>query len=138
MPHVPGHEGMMSNPMGQEAPMGQPMQQPNTMGNREDAVLDMHLTPDVKQALQSKGIDIGPVADRGPTEPVVVIPVSIVMQRYPGSSPEESMQQFVQDMTANAAAPATEPMPETAMAEAPAPSPEGLGAPTMDRPPMTA
>ena len=40
MPHVPGHEGMMSNPMGQEAPMGQPMQQPNTMGNREDAVLD--------------------------------------------------------------------------------------------------
>ena len=57
MPHVPGHEGMMSNPMGQEAPMGQPMQQPNTMGNREDAVLDMHLTPDVKQALQSKGID---------------------------------------------------------------------------------
>ena len=48
------------------------------------------------------------------------------------------MQQFVQDMTANAAAPATEPMPETAMAEAPAPSPEGLGAPTMDRPPMTA
>ena len=48
------------------------------------------------------------------------------------------MQQFVQDMTANAAAPATEPMPETAMAEAPSPSPEGLGAPTMDRPPMTA
>ena len=138
MPHVPGHEGMMSNPMGQEAPMGQPMQQPNTMGNREDAVLDMHLTPDVKQALQSKGIDIGPVADRGPTEPVVVIPVSIVMQRYPGSSPEESMQQFVQDMTANAQAPATEPMPQPAMADAPAPSPEGLGAPTMDRPPMTA
>ena len=139
MPHVPGHEGMMSNPMGQEAPMGQPMQQPNTMGNREDAVLDMHLTPDVKQALQSKGIDIGPVADRGPTEPVVVIPVSIVMQRYPGSSPEESMKQFVQDMTANAQAPATEPMPQPAMAEAPPPSPEGLGAPTqpMDRPPMT-
>ena len=146
MPHVPGHEGMMSNPMGQEAPMGQPMQQPNTMGNREDAVLDMHLTPDVKQALQSKGIDIGPVADRGPTEPVVVIPVSIVMARYPGSSPEESMQQFVQDMTANAQPPAT-PQPVSApspmagqppmAAEAPMPSPEGLGAPKMDRPPMT-
>ena len=48
------------------------------------------------------------------------------------------MKQFVQDMTANASAPVTEPMPtQTAMAEAP-PSPEGLGAPTMDRPPMTA
>jgi len=50
---------------------------------------------------------------------------------------EESMKQFVQDMTANAQAPVTEPMPQPAMAEAP-PSPEGLGAPTMDRPPMTA
>ena len=51
------------------------------------------------------------------------------------------MQQFVQDMTANAAPPATEPMPETAMAEAPPPpvEPSGLGAPTtMERPPMTA
>jgi hypothetical protein len=62
------------------------------------------------------------------------------MNRYQGSSPEESMKQFVQDMTANAQAPATEPMPQQAMAEAPAPSPEGLGAPTpeMNRPPMTA
>ena len=125
----------MGNPMGAEAPM---------MGGREDAVLDMHLTPDVKQALQSKGIDIGPVADRGPTEPVVVIPVSIVMARYPGSNPEESMQQFVQDMTANAQPPATPqpvsaPMGNPMGAEAPPPSPEGLGAPTpMDRPPMTA
>ena len=64
------------------------------------------------------------------------------MQRYPGNTPEESMKQFVEDMTANAAPPATEPMPQPAMAEA-APAtpvePTGLGAaPTMDRPPMTA
>ena len=98
----------------------------------------MHLTEDVKKALSAKGIDMSAVADRGPQEPVVVIPVSIIMDRYQGSSPEESMKQFVQDMTANAQPPATEPMPQPAMAEAPAPSPEGLGAPTMDRPPMTA
>jgi len=129
-------EGMMGNPMGaQQPPMEQPM---NTQMGAEDAVLDMHLTEDVKKALSAKGIDIGPVADRGPQEPVVVIPVSIIMNKYQGSSPEESMKQFVQDMTANAAAPATEPMPQPAMAEAPTPSPEGLGAPTMDRPPMTA
>ena len=140
--------GMMNNPnapMGGQPPMGEPpMSAGAPMGGREDAILDMHLTPDVKQALQSKGIDIGPVADRGPTEPVVVIPVSIVMARYPGSNPEESMQQFVQDMTANAQPPATEqpvsaPMGNPMGAEAPPPSPEGLGAPTpMDRPPMTA
>ena len=128
--------GMMNNPnapMGGQPPMGEPpMGAGAPMGGREDAILDMHLTPDVKQALQSKGIDIGPVADRGPTEPVVVIPVSIVMARYPGSSPEESMQQFVQDMTANAQPPATEqpvsaPMGNPMGAEAPPPSPEGLG-----------
>ena len=124
--------GMMGNPMGAEqSPMGQPQQ-------ANDAVLDMHLTEDVKMALQQNGVDISSVANRGPKEPVVVVPVSIIANRYPGNTPEESMQQFVQDMTANAAAPATEPMPETAMAEAPSPSPEGLGAPTMDRPPMTA
>jgi len=144
-------EGMMNNPnapmggqppMG-EPPMGNPMGAGAPMGGREDAILDMHLTPDVKQALQSKGIDIGPVSDRGPTEPVVVIPVSIVMARYPGSNPEESMQQFVQDMTAHAQPPATPqpvsaPMGNPMGAEAPSPSPEGLGAPIMDRPPMTA
>tara|TARA_Y100000401_G_scaffold49696_1_gene38718 strand:- start:10 stop:393 length:384 start_codon:yes stop_codon:yes gene_type:complete len=124
--------GMMGSPMGAQQP---PMEQP---GQNVDAVLDMHLTEDVKMALQQNGVDISNVANRGPKEPVVVIPVSIIANRYPGNTPEESMQQFVQDMTANAAAPATEPMPETAMAEAPAPSPEGLGAPTMDRPPMTA
>ena len=124
--------GMMGNPMGAEqSPMGQPQQ-------ANDAVLDMHLTEDVKMALQQNGVDISSVANRGPKEPVVVVPVSIIANRYPGNTPEESMQQFVQDMTANAAAPATEPMPETAMAEAPSPSPEGLGAPTMDRPPKTA
>ena len=129
-------EGMMGNPMGaQQPPMEQPM---NTqMGGANDAVLDMHLTEDVKKALSAKGVDVSAVADRGPKEPVVVIPVSIIMNKYQGASPEESMKQFVQDMTANAQAPATEPMPQPAMAEAP-PSPEGLGAPTMDRPPMTA
>ena len=132
--------GMMGNPMGaQQPPMEQPMGVEAPMaGGADDAVLDMHLTEDVKKALSAKGIDIGPVADRGPQEPVVVIPVSIIMNKYQGSSPEESMKQFVQDMTANAQAPATEPMPQEAMAEAPSPSPEGLGAPPMDRPPMTA
>ena len=127
----------MGNPMGAQPPMEQPMGAEAPMAGAGDAVLDMHLTEDVKQALQAKGIDISAVADRGPQEPVVVIPVSIIMDRYQGSSPEESMKQFVQDMTANAQPPATEPMPQPAMAEAP-PSPEGLGAPTMDRPPMTA
>jgi hypothetical protein len=139
-------EGMMNNPnaMGgqppmSEPPMGNPMGgQPEQMGVVDDAVLDMHLTEDVKKALSAKGVDVSAVADRGPKEPVVVIPVSIIMNKYRGASPEESMKQFVQDMTANAEAPATEPMPtQPAMAEAP-PSPEGLGAPTMDRPPMTA
>ena len=134
--------GMMGNPMGAQPPMEQPMGAEAPMAGAGDAVLDMHLTEDVKQALQQKGIDISAVADRGPKEPVVVLPVSIIMNRYPGNSPEESMKQFVQDMTANAQAPATEPMPQQAMAEA-APAtpvePTGLGAaPTMDRPPMTA
>ena len=127
-------------PMGGEAPMAAPGEQ--QMGAVDDAVLDMHLTEDVKKALSAKGVDVSAVADRGPKEPVVVLPVSIIMNRYPGNSPEESMKQFVQDMTANAAPPATEPTPEMAMAEA-APAapvePTGLGAaPTMDRPPMTA
>ena len=132
-----GQPPMSESPMGN--PMGNPMGgQPEQMGVVDDAVLDMHLTEDVKKALSAKGVDVSAVADRGPKEPVVVIPVSIIMNKYRGASPEESMKQFVQDMTANASAPATEPMPtQTAMAEAP-PSPEGLGAPTMDRPPMTA
>ena len=134
--------GMMGNPMGAQPPMEQPMGAgAPPMGAADDAVLDMHLTQDVKAALQQKGVDISAVADRGPQEPVVVIPISIIANRYPGNTPEESMQQFVQDMTANAAPPATAPMPETAMAEAPPPpvEPSGLGAPTtMERPPMTA
>ena len=130
-PNVPmGAQPPMGNPMGAEAPM-----------EADDAVLDMHLTDDVKRALQAKGIDISPVADRGPGEPVVVIPVSIIMNRYPGNTPEESMQQFVQDMTANATPPATE-QPVSApveVAEAPLPSPEGLGAPIeTNRPPVIA
>ena len=137
--------GMMNDPnaMGGQPPMGQPpmgnpMGQPPQQVN--DAVLDMHLTEDVKVALQQNGVDVSAVADRGPKEPVVVVPVSIITNRYPGNTPEESMQQFVQDMTANAAPPATE-QPVSAPTEMPAaaaPSPEGLGAPTMDRPPMTA
>ena len=138
--------GMMNDPnapMGGQPPMGQPpMGAGAPMGQEgavDDAVLDMHLTEDVKKALSAKGVDVSAVADRGPKEPVVVIPVSIIMNRYQGATPEESMKQFVQDMTANASPPVTEPMPtQTAMAETPAPSPEGLGAPTMDRPPMTA
>ena len=138
----------MGNAMGaQQPPTGQPMGAGAPM-EADDAVLDMHLTDDVKRALQANGVDVGPVADRGPQEPVVVIPVSIIMSRYPGNTPEESMQQFVQDMTANAAPPATEqPVSAPPMAaEAPPPSPEGLGAPPvgspmggqMNRPPMTA
>ena len=136
--------GMMNNPdapMGGQPPMGEaPMGAQPQMGAVDDAVLDMHLTEDVKVALQQNGVDVSAVADRGPKEPVVVIPVSIIANRYPGNTPEESMQQFVQDMTANAQAPATE-QPVSAPTEMPAaaaPSPEGLGAPTMDRPPMTA
>ena len=133
--------GMMNDPsaMGGQPPAGQPPMGNPMGGQANDAVLDMHLTEDVKKALSAKGVDIGPVADRGPQEPVVVIPISVIMNRYQGGTPEESMKQFVQDMTANASPPVTEPMPtQTAMAETPAPSPEGLGAPTMDRPPMTA
>ena len=120
--------GMMGSPMGAEPPMAQPT------GGAEDAILDMHLTDDVKQALQAKGVDISAVADRGPQEPVVVIPVSVIMQRYPSDSPESSMQQFVQDMT-SAQQPVSAEQPMAAPAEAPAP--EGLGAP-MNRPPMNA
>ena len=122
--------GMMDNPMGAQQP---PMEQPMQTGMADDAVLDMHLTDDVKQALQAKGVDISAVADRGPKEPVVVIPVSIIMQRYPGDSPESSMREFVTDMTKT-----TQPVsaqPEMATAEAP--QSEGLGAP-MNRPAMTA
>ena len=122
--------GMMDNPMGAQQP---PMEQPMQTGMADDAVLDMHLTDDVKQALRAKGVDISAVADRGPKEPVVVIPVSIIMQRYPGDSPESSMREFVTDMTKT-----TQPVsaqPEMATAEAP--QSEGLGAP-MNRPPMTA
>ena len=141
--------GMMNDPntapMVGETPMAAPPIG-NPMGGQQqaknDAVLDMHLTDDVKAALQQNGVDVSAVVDRGPKEPVIVIPVSIIANRYPANTAEESMQQFVQDMTANAADPATEmaPTPEEAVASAtPTPSPEGLGAPTtMDRPPMTA
>ena len=135
--------GMMNDPnapMGGQPPMGQPPMG-QEIGAVDDAVLDMHLTEDVKRALAAKGVDIGPVQDRGPQEPVIVIPISVIVQRYPGNTPEESMKQFVEDMTANATPPATEQpvsaSPEMAAAAAPPPSPEGLGAP-MDRPPMTA
>ena len=137
--------GMMNDPnaMGGQPPVVQP---PVGAGQQvgagtppiDDAVLDMHLTEDVKQALQAKGVDISAVADRGPQEPVVVLPVSVIMQRYPGNTPEDSMKQFVQDMTQGGQPPETvSASPAMAAAEAPPPSPEGLGAP-MDRPPMTA
>ena len=114
-----------------EAPMGA---QPE-MGAVDDAVLDMHLTEDVKRALQAKGVDISAIQDLGPKEPVVVIPVSAIMQRYPSDSPEDSMRQFVMDMTKMDSAPS--PMANASPMAADAPSPEGLGAP-MNRPPMTA
>jgi len=125
-------------PMGQ-SPMGNPMGgQPEQMGGADNAVLDMHLTEDVKRALQAKGIDTTVVADRGPKEPVIVIPVSIIMQRYPAGSPEESMRLFVEEMTRGGQPTETvSASPEMAAAEVPIPSPEGLGAPT-DRPPMVA
>ena len=138
--------GMMNDPnaMGGQPPMGQPPMgnpmggQTEQMGGADDAVLDMHLTEDVKRALQAKGIDITAVMDRGPKEPVIVLPISIIMQRYPGESPEDSMQQFVQDMTQGGQPPEqVSAPPEMAAAEAPPPSPEGLGAP-MDRPPVVA
>ena len=126
--------GMMNDPnaMGGQPPMEQPMQ----TGMADDAVLDMHLTEDVKKALQAKGVDISAVADRGPQEPVIVIPISIIMQRYPSDSPENSMKEFVMDMTNVNQQPVSAEQPMAAPAEAPAP--EGLGAPPMDRPPMTA
>ena len=129
--------GMMNSPMGAQQP---PMEQPGMqMGAGEDAVLDMHLTEDVKKALQSKGVDVSAVQDRGPKEPVIVIPVSVIVNRYQAATPEESMKQFVQDMTANAQPPAApQPVSAPSPMAADAPSPEGLGAPTMDRPPMTA
>lgn len=120
--------GMMGSPMGAEPPMAQPMM------NTEDAILNMHLTDDVKQALQAKGIDISAVASMGPKEPVIVLPVSVIQQRYPADSPEDSMRQFVEDMT-SAQQPVSAEQPMVVPAEAPAP--EGLGAP-MNRPPMTA
>ena len=127
---------MMGNPMGAQPPMEQPMGAEAPIAGAGDAVLDMHLTEDVKQALQAKGIDISAVADRGPQEPVVVLPVSIIMQRFPGESPEDSMRQFVQNMTQGGQPPEQVSAPEMA-AEAPPPSPEGLGAP-MNRPPAVA
>jgi hypothetical protein len=137
--------GMMGNPMGAQPSVEQPMEgapiapagQP-VAGGADDAVLDMHLTEDVKSALQAKGIDISAVMDRGPKEPVIVIPVSIIMQKYPADSPEDSMRQFVQEMTQGGQPPEQVSAPtEMAAAEVPTPSPEGLGAPT-DRPPMVA
>ena len=63
--------GMMNSPMGaQQPPMEQPMQM-----SQEDAVLNMHLTEDVKRALQAKGVDISAIQNLGPKEPVVVIQV---------------------------------------------------------------
>ena len=83
-------EGMMNDPnapMGGQPPMSEaPMGAQPQMGAVDDAVLDMHLTEDVKKALSAKGVDIGPVAERGPQEPVVVIPISVIMnsRRVPG------------------------------------------------------
>jgi hypothetical protein len=93
----------------------------------------MHLTADVKKALQSKGVDISAVQDKGPKEPVIVIPVSVISNRYPSDSVEGSMKEFISDMTQN-----NQPVSASAMTESPTPPQGGLGSPTtMDRPPMT-
>ena len=126
---------MMGNSMGAQPPVNDPASMTQTA---EDAILDMHLTDDVKKALQAKGVDISAVMDRGPQEPVVVIPISAIMDRYPSESPEESMKQFVMDMTQNQQqVSAPSPMANQPQMAADAPKPEGLGAP-MNRPPMTA
>ena len=66
------------------------------------------------------------------------LPVSVIVNRYQAATPEESMKQFVQDMTANAKPPAApQPVSATSPMAAEAPNQEGLGAP-MNRPPMTA
>ena len=127
--------GMMGNSMGAQPPVNDPASMTQTA---EDAILDMHLTEDVKKALQAKGVDISAVMNRGPQEPVVVIPISAIMDRYPSESPEESMKQFVMDMTQNQQqVSAPSPMANQPQMAADAPKPEGLGAP-MSRPPMTA
>jgi|TARA_Y100000289_G_scaffold12879_1_gene12017 hypothetical protein len=127
--------GMMGNSMGAQPPVNDPASMTQTA---EDAILDMHLTEDVKKALQAKGVDISAVMNRGPQEPVVVIPISAIMDRYPSESPEESMKQFVMDMTQNQQqVSAPSPMANQPQMAADAPKPEGLGAP-MNRPPMTA
>jgi pyruvate/2-oxoglutarate dehydrogenase complex dihydrolipoamide acyltransferase (E2) component len=127
--------GMMGNSMGAQPPVNDPASMTQTA---EDAILDMHLTEDVKKALQAKGVDISAVMNRGPQEPVVVIPISAIMDRYPSESPEESMKQFVMDMTqSQQQVSAPSPMANQPQMAADAPKPEGLGAP-MNRPPMTA
>ena len=141
--------GMMNDPnaMGGQPPMGNPMGAvaatpgaETPMAGAGDAVLDMHLTEDVKRALQEKGVDISAVADRGPKEPVIVLPISVIVKRYPGGTPEDSMRQFVEEMTKGGQATETEQVStptEMAAVDTPISSPEGLGAPT-DRPPMVA
>ena len=125
----------MGNSMGAQPPVNDPASMTQTA---EDAILDMHLTEDVKKALQAKGVDISAVMNRGPQEPVVVIPISAIMDRYPSESPEESMKQFVMDMTqSQQQVSAPSPMANQPQMAADAPKPEGLGAP-MNRPPMTA
>ena len=114
---------MMNDPMATPPQGGMPqnyMAQGQTV-SMDDAVLDMHLTADVKRALQSKGVDISAVQDRGPKEPVIVIPVSVISNRYPSDSVEGSMKEFIQDMTQN-----NQPVSASAMTESPTPPQGGL------------
>ena len=99
--------------------------------------VDHHVSED-----RPKGLLIHPRgqcrSDDRPKEPVIVIPVSVIVNRYQAGTPEESMKQFVQDMTANAQPPAApQPVSAPSPMAAEAPNQEGLGAP-MNRPPMTA
>ena len=113
--------GMMNDPMATPPQGGMPqnnMAQGQTVSMDED-VLDMHLTADVKRALQSKGVDISAVQDKGPKEPVIVIPVSVISNRYPSDSVES--ERILQDMTQN------NPISQHHDDEKPTPPQGGLG-----------
>lgn len=121
--------GGMAEPTPSQGAGGQP-----ASTNKDDAVLNMHMTADVKQALQNKGINIESVQTYGPQEPVIVIPVSVITAKYPAETPQDSMKQFVQDMMPQNVAQA---QPVSEPSQAPEMPPQDGGG-IMNRRPMTA
>lgn len=119
--------GGVSEPTPSQGAGGQP-----ASTNKDDAVLNMHMTADVKQALQNKGINIESVQTYGPKEPVIVIPVSVITAKYPAETPQDSMKQFVQDMMPQNVAQA-QPVSEPSAPEMPPQDGGGM----MNRRPMT-